>query len=141
GRAAADFGLTGYEVEVEPLALGRSNDALGTQNGAQRDVTQRIQDRRNLLLSVLVRGLTTPALEDLVGMVMAMMIVVMAAAGAALAVFVVVFMLMFVVMVLMFVLVVMAAAGAVLTVLMVVLVVMLMVMMLVLMVVAAAFLT
>ena len=140
-RAAADFGLTGYEVEVNPLAFGCSNDALGAQDGAQRDITECVQDRRDLLLGVLVRGLTTPALEDLVGMVVTMMIVVVAAAGASFAVLVVVFMLMVVVMVFMFVLVVMAAAGAVLTVLMVVFVVMLMVMMLMVMVMAAAFLT
>ena len=87
GRAAAHFGLTGDEVEVDPLAL----ESAATMPLARSTVPSEISPRAfrmdsDLLLGVLVRGLAAPALEDLVGVVVAMMIVVVAAAGAALAV-------------------------------------------------------
>ena len=77
GAAAADIDLAGDIVEVDPLAVGGGDDALGAQNAAVTGlIGKRVQDAAQLVLGEAAGGLDAPAAEDLVGMVMVMMAVV-----------------------------------------------------------------
>ena len=92
GAAAADVGLLGHVVKVQPVAVAGVHDALGAQDGAVfLLVVQRGEDRTQLGLGELLRRLRAPAREDLVG-VMVVMVVALAVGIVALALIVAVVM-------------------------------------------------
>ena len=135
GSTVADIQLAGDEVEVDPLTVGTSHDALGTQNDAVLAGIQLLQNGADLLSGVLLGSLTAPGGEDLVGVVV-MMVMVMATAGAVLTMLVMVVMLVVVIvtaaallamLVVVMMLVVMVVAAAALLAMLVVMVMMLMV--------------
>ena len=125
GRAVTDFVLAGHIIEMNPLAVGGGQDALGAQDGAEAMiVVQLLEGFADGSLLKLLGGLDADVLEDLVGMMAVM--VMSAAAGAFFAVIVVM-------MLVMLMIVIVAAAGALFTV-----IVMMVLMMLMIVVVAAA---
>ena len=92
--AAADIGLAGHIVKVDPAAVGRGHDALGAQNNAVAVlVDERVERGADLVVGVLARRLRAPAREHLVGVVM-MVVMIVAAAVVVVMVIVVMMMLM-----------------------------------------------
>ena len=100
---AADIGLEGHIVEVDPAAVRSGHDALGPQDGAVFAAVQRGEGRGDLLFGELARGLHAPGGEHLVGVVMMMVMVVVMA--VAVVVIMVVMLVIMVMVVMMFVLV------------------------------------
>ena len=142
GAAGADIRNSGNVVKVYPLAVLTGYDALCTENDTVLlFVTEAAEYSADLVLSVGVGSLSSPACEYLVSVVMMMfvvMVMIVTAAGAVrtvvvmmlmLIVVVVVFMLVMVVVVVFIVIVVVAAAGAVRTVVVVMLMLVMIVMM------------
>ena len=152
--AAADIGLAGHVVKVDPAAVGRGHNALGAQHDAIAVlVDERVECGADLIIGVFARRLGAPAREHLIRvvvmvmmaaavvvavLVMIVVIVVMIVAAAVIVVMLVVVMmmlvLMFVVIVILIVVMVMMAAAAFVLVLVIVVVMMVMVLVLVLVV-------
>ena len=125
-RTAAQLNLARNQIEVEPFAVGRRNDALGAQYRAvQLGVAQLLETLAQVCLGVAVRGLLAPCGEHIVRMVVT--VLMMMTTGADTVFIIVMFMMMLMV-------VIMAAlVVVVMMVLMVVIVVMLMMMVMVVM--------
>ena len=76
--ASADIFLTGNIVEIEPVAVGSIQNAFCPENYAViNSVTEVIELLGERFFRELLCGLKTPALEDLIGIVMMVMVVML----------------------------------------------------------------
>ncbi len=110
GRALPDLGLSGGEIEVDPVSAGAFDYALRAKDRAEaRAVVQSFELFPDLFFAVAFGGLSAPAREHLVGIVLAvvMMVVVMVMMMAVLVLMVVMMLMLVIVIVVIIVVIVM----------------------------------